>query len=163
MGCGATEQTRVESEDTDVVAVEAADEHVRFWGEVVEGYGGDDINGDTIFGVDDSPGDLIDVQVVGRDPAADDTVAAFMAGDVVGLAEGLVADDAGDDASGGVFGEPADTENDGGAGDIEAFEPEEVAGQFEGHGGAGAADEVLDGRVVRWTGRAAVSGAGTGA
>ena len=106
---------------------------------------------------------MIDDEVVGRYPAADDAVAAFMAGDVVGLAVSLIANDADDDAGRGVTSEPADTEFDGGAGDVESFDPEAVAGQFEGHGGAGAADEVLDGRAVRRTGRAAVSGAGTGA
>ena len=120
------------------------------------------------------PRDLIHQVVVGRDPTADDAVVALMADDGIGLTEGLIANDADgavrvtadkadDDLAGSVMSEPADAEFDGGVGEVLAFEPEAVAGNFPSSGSGSAADEVTDGGVCGGPWRAGESGTGTGA
>lgn len=125
----------VVAEDAVVTAIEAAGEEVGLGALVVEGDGGDDADGDGVLGIHDGPRDLVDEVAVGRDPAADDLAIGLPANDEVGLAAGLVADDAGHDDGGAVGGDGADGELKGGGGQVVALDVETVVRAFGGGGG----------------------------
>ena len=90
---------------------------------VVERNGGDDFHWERESRVDERPVDRVDETTIGRDPASDDLRVALVADDQIGLAQGLIANDADENDLRGVARNPADSQFDGITGlavDIEA-------------------------------------------
>ena len=100
-------QHGIVGEDADVGAVEAACQHVGFGVAMVMALMTS--TGKEISSVDERPVDGVDEGAIGRDPASDDLRVALVADDQIGLAQGLIADDADENDLRAVFGDPANS------------------------------------------------------
>ena len=142
-------QSGIVGEDAVIAAVETPYQHVRWRILGVQRDRRKHPHREGVPGVHDGPRDGVHQRAVGGDPATHDLASAFAPHDRIGLPQlGVAHEPAGDDAL-AVAADPADADRDLDAWLIVAPEHQLTAGQLDGRGGGGGADE----RGVRWDGR----------